>query len=86
VYEHASATIENCVIDKITSASIRHINDGGKLIIGAGTTVNVIDIVNISDEMPAIEIESGATVKTINFHGLPKTAFKNEGTVNEIID
>jgi uncharacterized protein YjbI with pentapeptide repeats len=86
VYEHASATIENCVIDKITSASIRHINDGGKLIIGAGTTVNVIDIVNISNEMPAIEIESGATVKTINFHGLPKTAFKNEGTVNEIID
>lgn len=84
VYEHSQVTLKGTTkIQTLTSGAIVSAQ-GGKLIIGSGVEVDVIEVVNHSGYPANIEIESGAKVGTINFHGALQTAFINNGTVTTI--
>ena len=72
VWSQAHVTINGAEVGKIVSSAITTKNYG-MLTIGAGTTVDTIEITCADKYTPALTIEDGATVGTIIYKGVPYT-------------
>ena len=84
VYEHSKVTLNGTTKIKTLTSGALESAQGGKLIIGSGVEVDVIEVVKHSTYPANIEIQAGAKVGTINFHGAVQTKFVNNGTVTTI--
>lgn len=71
LWSQAKVTINNAKIDRIDSAAIKTSNLG-KLVIGGGTTVGVINLTE-KTYPPTLTIEEGATVGKIVYKGVEYT-------------
>lgn len=71
MWSHAKATINNAKVDRIDSAANKE-GKTGKLVIGSGTTVGVINLTD-PDFTPVLTIEEGATVGKIVYKGVEYT-------------
>lgn len=69
LWSQAYVTINNAKVGTIDSAAITASNLG-MLTIGAGTTVDVINLISSDTYTPALTIEDGATVGAINYKGV----------------
>jgi hypothetical protein len=75
LFEHAHVTINNAKVGTIDSQAINYTYKGkvlGTLTIGAGSTVDTINLIPGSFK-PAIIIEDGATVGKIVYNGTTYT-------------
>ena len=92
VWQKANVNLQDCYVGYIRAKTYgRSASNRGVLKIGAGTTVEVLEITTHSynNLYPAIEILPGATVGKIILNGRPqnKTIVISEGAVvKEIID
>ncbi len=75
LWARADVVIKDAKIGTIDSKAITYKNYG-KLVIGAGTIVDTINIIASDTYTPALTIEEGATVGTINYKGVAYTQEK----------
>ena len=68
VWAQSYATLTNCTVDYLRAATLHYTNTiQGRLTIGEGTTVDVLDVTTISNYRVTITIKNGATVNKLNF-------------------